>query len=84
MARLADCFIQACIYSPDVQVSIDGIELTDMNVRFLRDSVGVVSQEPVLFDGTIESNIRLGNETCSREQVIAAFKQVWTGISLGQ
>ncbi|KAG0304859.1 Multidrug resistance protein 1 [Dissophora globulifera] len=41
-------------------ITVDGIELKDFNVRHLRDSVGLVSQEPVLFNATIKQNIMYG------------------------
>ncbi|XP_074659659.1 ATP-dependent translocase ABCB1-like [Tubulanus polymorphus] len=47
----------------DVQngaVKIDGVDVRDMNIDWLRRHVGVVSQEPVLFAATIAENIRLG------------------------
>ena len=57
-------------------MEIDGHNVKDLNVEFLRKTVGVVSQEPVLFDGTLESNIRMGNDDVTTEQVIDAAKQV--------
>ncbi|KAG0199551.1 Multidrug resistance protein 1 [Mortierella sp. GBA30] len=41
-------------------VTLDGIEIKDYNVTFLRDSIGIVSQEPVLFNASIKQNIALG------------------------
>ncbi|KAI7832818.1 putative ABC transporter protein [Gamsiella multidivaricata] len=38
-------------------VTLDGIEIRDYNITFLRDSIGVVSQEPVLFNASIKQNI---------------------------
>ncbi|KAG0351616.1 ATP-binding cassette, sub-B (MDR TAP), member 4, partial [Podila minutissima] len=38
-------------------ITLDGIEIRDFNVRHLRDSIGLVSQEPVLFNATIKQNI---------------------------
>ncbi len=57
-----------------VQISIGGHDLRDLNLRYLRNRVGVVSQEPVLFDGTLQENIRLGNPDVSRDQIIEALK----------
>ena len=37
-----------------MQILLDGRPLPEYNVRFLRETIGVVSQEPVLFDTTIE------------------------------
>ncbi|GJJ74770.1 ATP-binding cassette, subfamily B (MDR/TAP), member 1 [Entomortierella parvispora] len=41
-------------------VTLDGIEIKDYNVTFLRDSIGIVSQEPVLFNASIKQNIIYG------------------------
>ncbi|KAF9105003.1 hypothetical protein BGX27_009855 [Mortierella sp. AM989] len=41
-------------------IQIDGIEVKDFNVRYLRDRIGLVSQEPVLFNATIKQNIIYG------------------------
>lgn len=40
-----------------------------MNVRYLRKHIGVVSQEPVLFDTTIAENIRMGNSEATAEMI---------------
>lgn len=57
-------------------VALDGYDLRELNVCKLRDSIGVVSQEPTLFDGTLEENVLLGNEHASREDVIRCCKMV--------
>ncbi|KAJ1558809.1 Multidrug resistance protein 1 [Nowakowskiella sp. JEL0078] len=41
-------------------VSIDGINIKDYNIKYLRENIGVVSQEPVLFNTTIKQNILMG------------------------
>ncbi|KAF9976293.1 Multidrug resistance protein 1, partial [Modicella reniformis] len=41
-------------------ITIDGIDIKEFNVRHLRDSIGLVSQEPVLFNATIKQNIMYG------------------------
>ncbi|KAF9912885.1 Multidrug resistance protein 1 [Linnemannia zychae] len=41
-------------------ITVDGIEIKDFNIRHLRDSIGLVSQEPVLFNATIKQNILYG------------------------
>ncbi|CAK8673192.1 unnamed protein product [Clavelina lepadiformis] len=46
-------------------VYLDGIDIRDLNVAWLRQQIGVVSQEPVLFDQTIKENIQYGD--CTRE-----------------
>ena len=40
------------------QVKLDGVDLKDFNLGWLRSQIGVVSQDPVLFAATIEDNIR--------------------------
>ncbi len=56
-------------------VTIDGIDLRNIRVRDLRDRIGVVSQETLLFDDTIAENIRYGSPAASEKQVIEAAKQ---------
>ena len=41
-------------------MSLDGIGYQYLNIRWLRSKIGVVSQEPVLFDMSIAENIRYG------------------------
>ncbi|KAL1921648.1 uncharacterized protein VTP21DRAFT_10290 [Calcarisporiella thermophila] len=48
-------------YDPNAgSIRIDGIDLRELNVRWLRNQIGIVGQEPVLFDDTIRNNIALG------------------------
>lgn len=56
-------------------IKIDGTDIRDVRVRDLRDRIGVVTQETVLFDDTIAENIRYGSPGASDEQVIEAAKQ---------
>ncbi|CAF1188857.1 unnamed protein product [Adineta steineri] len=56
------------------QILIDGHDIKTLNVAWLRSHIGIVSQEPVLFDGSIEENIRLGKLDATDEEVIAAAK----------
>ncbi|VDO83812.1 unnamed protein product [Heligmosomoides polygyrus] len=51
------------------KVTIDDIDVCDLNVHHLRDQIGVVSQEPVLFDGTLYENIKMGCESATMDQV---------------
>ncbi|GAB1286397.1 Bile salt export pump [Apodemus speciosus] len=65
-------------YDPDQgTVMIDGHDSKKVNVQFLRSNIGIVSQEPVLFDCSIMDNIRYGDNTkeISEEKAIAAAKQ---------
>ncbi|CAF5151127.1 unnamed protein product, partial [Rotaria magnacalcarata] len=62
-------------YDPEQgQITLDGHEIRSVNLRWLRSNIGIVSQEPVLFFGTIEDNIRYGKLDATDEEVIAAAK----------
>jgi ATP-binding cassette subfamily B protein len=58
----------------DGQILIDGIDIRDYDVKWLRRQIGLVLQEPYLFHGTIAENIRYGNPDASEEEVIAAAR----------
>lgn len=55
-------------------IEIDGIDLRDMKARSLRDNIGMVLQDNILFSESIETNIRMGNPEATREEVIQAAK----------
>ncbi|ROL47739.1 Bile salt export pump [Anabarilius grahami] len=59
------------------RVLIDGRESTRVNVAFLRSKIGIVSQEPILFDCSIAENIRYGDNQreLSMDDVISAAKK---------
>lgn len=50
-------------------ITIDGIDIRDMPQSTLRKDIGFVPQKGTLFSGTIESNLRFGNENASDEQI---------------
>jgi ATP-binding cassette, subfamily B, multidrug efflux pump len=58
------------------RILVDGIDVRDWDVKTLRRSIGVVLQDVFLFTGTIEDNLRLGDETISHERIVAAARQV--------
>ncbi|TMW60939.1 hypothetical protein Poli38472_000981 [Pythium oligandrum] len=55
-------------------VKLDGVDVRELNVRWLREQVGLVGQEPVLFATSIMENIRHGYPNATDEQVIEAAK----------
>ncbi|XP_047550293.1 ATP-dependent translocase ABCB1 isoform X3 [Lutra lutra] len=64
------------LYDPtDGTVCIDGQDIRAINVRYLREIIGVVSQEPVLFATTIAENIRYGRENVTMEEIEKAVKE---------
>lgn len=57
-------------YDPESgRVLLDGRDMKDLNVAWLRSHIGIVSQEPVLFTGSIEDNIRFGKPDATDEEV---------------
>lgn len=61
----------------DVQkgsISIDGTDIRDIQLRDLRALIGVVTQDSILFNDTVEQNIRMGKPDASMEEIIAAAK----------
>nr|CAD7197616.1 unnamed protein product [Timema douglasi] len=56
-------------------VSIDGIDVKQLNVSCLRSHIGVVGQEPVLFATTIAENIRYGREDATLHEIELAAKE---------
>ena len=62
-------------FDPDRgKVLIDGQDIKDVTVNSLRDAIALVTQDPVLFDDTIRSNIAYGAKPVDEGQVIAAAK----------
>ncbi|XP_066409249.1 bile salt export pump isoform X4 [Molothrus aeneus] len=65
-------------YDPEKgSVLIDGHDSKNVNVQFLRSKIGIVSQEPVLFDCSIADNIKYGSNTkeATMEKVIEAAQK---------
>src|SRR6185369_5518009 len=63
----------------DVQkgaIRMGGVDLRDFDPLDLRRQFGVVLQDPFLFTGTLEENIRLGTDSIRREDAEAAAEQV--------
>jgi subfamily B ATP-binding cassette protein MsbA len=51
------------------ELLIDGINIRDYSLRSVRDQISIVTQEPILFNDSIENNIRLGKQNASREEI---------------
>ncbi|AQK97658.1 ABC transporter B family member 9 [Zea mays] len=63
-------------YDPDSgRISLDGVEIKSLRVSWLRDQMGLVGQEPVLFNDTIRANITYGKHGgATEEEVVAVAK----------
>ncbi len=58
----------------DGQILLDGHDIRDLPLRFLREQIGVVLQEPFLFHGSVADNIAYGAPGAKPEEIIAAAK----------
>jgi ATP-binding cassette subfamily B protein len=58
-------------------VLVDGIDIKKMNLRNYRSRIGIVPQEPTLFNDTIEANIRYGNPDKTTDEMVAACRKAY-------
>ena len=56
------------------QILIDGIDIRKTTLKSLRDQIGLVTQQTILFNDTVRNNIAYGNVKCSEEEIIEAAK----------
>ncbi|KAI2608505.1 uncharacterized protein GGS25DRAFT_490562 [Hypoxylon fragiforme] len=60
-------------------IKIDGVDITQMNAKSLRRRIGMVSQEPVLFSGTVAENISYGKPHATRSEIVLAAQKANCG-----
>jgi len=58
------------------RITVDGHDLSEINLKSLRNQMAIVLQDPFLFSGTVKDNIRYGNLEASDEEVVAVAKAV--------
>ncbi len=64
-----------CFLEPESgKVEFDGIDIADFNIKSLRDKIGIVSQEAILFHDSVKNNIAYGRQDASIEEIIHAAK----------
>jgi ABC-type multidrug transport system fused ATPase/permease subunit len=56
------------------RILVDGVDVRRIKLSALRAAISVVPQEPLLFSGTVEANIRYGRLDASRDEIIAAAR----------
>jgi ATP-binding cassette, subfamily B, multidrug efflux pump len=61
------------------QILLDGVDIREMDLQDLRRLFGIVLQDPFLFTGTLESNVRLGTENIDRATTERALREVGLG-----
>ncbi|CAD6193301.1 unnamed protein product [Caenorhabditis auriculariae] len=63
------------LYEPESgRVTLDGVDVRDLNIDWLRNKIGIVQQEPILFNETIHNNLLMGNPAATREEMVEACK----------
>ncbi|MDR3528741.1 MAG: peptidase domain-containing ABC transporter [Rhizomicrobium sp.] len=67
--------LQGLYYAGEGAVRVDGHNIRDIDLAYLRSQIGVVPQEPFLFRGTIKDNILMGMPTANFEAVVIAARQ---------
>ncbi|KAF8043092.1 hypothetical protein BT93_A1439 [Corymbia citriodora subsp. variegata] len=64
-------------YDPDSgHITLDGVDIKQLQLKWLRQQMGLVSQEPVLFNETIRANIAYGKDGDANEQEILAASKL--------
>ena len=64
------------LYDPDTgDIWLDGQNLRDLNVGWLRDNIGIVGQEPVLFDCSIKENIKYAKQDATEKEIEEACRE---------
>jgi ATP-binding cassette, subfamily B, multidrug efflux pump len=61
------------------QILLDGVDIREIDLQDLRRLFGIVLQDPFLFTGTLESNVRLGTESIDRATTERALREVGLG-----
>ncbi|MEW6738522.1 MAG: ABC transporter ATP-binding protein [Nitrospirota bacterium] len=58
-------------------IYIDGVNIADVNLKSLRQQIGLVSQDVILFNDTVRANITFGNPDASEDDIIRAAKAAY-------
>lgn len=54
------------------EIKLDGVDIKNIKLHYLRDNIGYIAQKGVLFSGTVKSNIKYGNSSISDKQMVFA------------
>ena len=75
-STLADLLLR--FYDPDGgRISIDGVDIRDLDVNSFRQRLAVVSQDTFLFNATVRENIQYGNPQASDVEILDAARQAY-------
>src|SRR5690606_23891394 len=61
------------------RITIDGVDIRALDLEAYRARLGIVTQTPFLFEGTVRENIRYGRPEATDEEVLAAARKVGGG-----
>ena len=65
-------------YEPDTgSILLDGVDLREWDMKYLRENIGLVLQKNHIFDGSIEENIRYGKPDATMDEIIEAAKKAY-------
>ena len=56
------------------QITIDGHDIKDITMKSLRDQMGLVTQDSIMFNGSIADNVKIGKQDATEQEVIEALK----------
>ncbi len=59
------------------KITIDGVDIRDMNLASLRSQIGIVAQQTFLFNDTVKNNIAYGDRSRNMDQIVAAAKAAY-------
>ncbi len=77
-------YLLAGFYRPqNGEIIIDGQKLSDCTLKSIRNNIGIISQDIVIFDGSIRYNLLLSNRNATEADIISACKQanIWEYIN---
>lgn len=69
------------LYEPPAgSIFVNEVDLCCMSIQQIREQISLVTQEPVLFDGTIRENLQMGKQNATEEELVDALRaaQLWT------
>src|SRR5262249_61190675 len=73
------------LYAPDHgTVSVDGVDLRDIDITRWRSMIGYVAQEIILFNDSILANVSLGDRAIGEDRVLAALEAAGLGLLIAE
>jgi len=73
-------YMLAGFYQPrEGSIAIDGKDISDCSLKSIRQNVGIVQQDVLIFDGTIRSNLLLGKKDAAEQEIIEAYERAGLG-----